>query len=582
MSPYGNRPKEDDLSIIIASNASLEEKAMLEKFSFFENEGPLDTVNLVKTVKDKSGNPVSRFFRSFKRARLCDSLALQRKLKSRHIQMIAIGSTIGFGFWLGTGNSLQKGGSCAVLLNYIIVGSIVLTTIFSLGELAANYPVPGGYLSLAGQFVDQSWCFAMHWSFILGTLVSTPVEIVTSCMCIVYWSNLNGGIWVTVFIAILALINVFSVRGYGEVEFALCFIKVVSIVIFIILGIIIDCGGIPTDHRGYIGTSIFTSDTFTHGFRGFCSVFLHATFAYSGAEAIGLTVAEADNPAVTFPRAVRRTMIRISLFYIIGVFVLGLLISGKDPRLFDHSKNMVSPFILAIKDAGIKVMPSMLNAVILISVLSAANSNIYAGSRAVHSAAVNGFAPKCFAYVDRAGRPLVALALHFLCCGLAYLCESNSNYSIFAWLMAVYGLNTLFSWGTICFIHLRLRHALKSQNVSTKRLSYTSPFGIYGSYYGLVWTMLIFLAQLYVAIAPTFGRPSVTHFFQHYLSMPIVMFLFVVHKLCTKSRCVKLKDIDLFLGFNDTFKPEFNEDSEKVVQDEKGFKKKFSKALDLC
>ncbi|EEB07829.1 amino acid permease [Schizosaccharomyces japonicus yFS275] len=573
MYSYGNNQREDDLSIIIASNVSLEEKTTIEKLSFFENDGPLDTVNLVKTVEDKVGNPIKRFFKSFRRARLCDAFALQRKLKSRHIRMIAIGSTIGFGFWVGCGNSLSKGGAAAVLINYVILGSVVLTTMFSLGELAANYPVPGSYLTLAGQFIDQSWSFAIHWNFIFGSLVSTPVEIITACMCMTYWTSLNSGVWVTVFIVLFIFINIFGVRGYGEIEFILCGIKVISIIVFIIIGIVIDCGGVTTDNRGYIGMRIFQSNAFTHGFRGFCAVFLHAAYSYSGSESIGFTAAETENPAKRFPKAVKHTVYRIVLFYVIGMFVLSLLVSGKDPRLFDHSKNMISPFILALKDAGFKALPSIFNAAILISILSAANSNIYTGSRAIHSAAVNGFAPKWFAYVDRAGRPLVALSMLILFCGLAYLCETETNYSIFSWLMAVYGLGTLFSWGTISLVHVRLRLAMKTQSVSIKRLSYASPFGIYGSYYSLLWTLLMVTAQLYVAIVPTFDKPNITHFFRHYLSMPVIILLILIHKLCTRSPWLKLKDIDLLLGFNDTFKPNIYDEFEKNSPGTKEYQK---------
>ncbi|EEB06928.1 general amino acid permease GAP1 [Schizosaccharomyces japonicus yFS275] len=575
--------KTEDGPVIVVSEASAKEKILVEKVSSCESDVPIETIRLKKGVEYESESSVKRFFNSFRRSDVTDSLALQRKLKSRHIQMIAIGSTIGTGLWVGSGDSFAKGGAASVLINYIIVGTMILTTVYSLGELAVNYPVPGSYLSLSSQFVDRSWSFAMHWNYIFGSLVSTPLEIITACMCLTYWTSINSGIWITIFIAFFMFINIFGVKGYGEIEFFLSFIKVVSIIGFIILGIIIDCGGIPTDHRGYIGTRIFESDAFIHGFRGFCAVFLNATYSYSGTECVGLAAAETEDPAKTFPKAVKQTVYRIALFYIVALFIVSLLISGKDPRLVTLSGNMASPFILAVEDAGIKALPSILNAIILISVLSAANAIFYTGSRAIHSAGVNGYGPKWFSYVDRSGRPLAALALLFLFCGLAYLSETNTNYSIFTWLMAVYGLGTLFSWGTINLVHIRMRLAMKRQGVSTTNLIYASPFGIYGSYYSLIWVILMFIAQLYVAIFPFGGKPNASYFFQQYLSMPVIIIMFLVHKLWTKTPWLKLKNIDLDTGLNQSFNVPFEQPQEKTKNEQEGFKRNLSRFLDfLC
>ncbi|EEB07830.2 general amino acid permease GAP1, partial [Schizosaccharomyces japonicus yFS275] len=462
----------------------------------------------IEPIEEKK-NAFCQFLYSFKRANDTENFSLKRRLKSRHIQMIAIGGTIGTGLWVGSGKSLYKGGGGSVILNYALVGSAVLTTVYSLGELCVNYPVPGGYFTLASRFIDESWGFALNWLYVIGAIVNIPLELTTACMCLNYWTSINSGIWVTLFILFFLFINVFGVKGYGEIEFFMSTIKVIAVVSFIILGIVIDCGGIPTDHRGYIGTKIFEETAFLHGFHGFCAVFLSASYSYAGTEYVGLAAAETEDPKKSFPKAVKQTVYRIFIFYVLALFIVALLISGNDKRLRALSGTMASPFVLAIKDANIRALPSILNAIILISVLSAANAMFYVGSRAIHSVGAHGHGPKWFTYVDCAGRPLAAYAILFCFSCLAYLNESKQKSTIFDWLMSVSGLNTLFNWGSINLTHIRLRIAMKKQLFNVKRLAYWSPFGISGSVYGLFWCIVMMIAQFYVAIFPFGGNPSI-------------------------------------------------------------------------
>lgn len=190
----------------------------------------------------------------------------------------------------------------------------------------------------------------------------------------------------------LIAIQFFGVKGYGETEFVLSLIKILACIGFIILGIITNCGGVPTDNRGYIGAQYWHNPgAFLNGFHGFCSVFVTAAFAYSGTELTGLAAAETKNPRKEIPRASKQVVWRIGLFYILTLFLIGLNLSSTSP-LYDTKgpESRTSPFVLSIKAAGIKVLPGIFNAVILISVMSVANSCTFGSTRTIQALAAEG------------------------------------------------------------------------------------------------------------------------------------------------------------------------------------------------
>jgi yeast amino acid transporter len=180
----------------------------------------------------------------------------------------------------------------------------------------------------------------MGWDYAIQWLTILPFEITAATLTLEYWSasrNLDHAVWVTVFLVALAIIQVFGIRGYGEVEFVLSIIKIIACTGFMILAIIINTGGVPTDNRGYIGGRYWTEPNapFKNGFPGFCSVFVTAAFAFGGTELTGLAAAEAANPLKSIPMATKQVLWRISFFYIVLLLLVGLIISSNN-RKFDH------------------------------------------------------------------------------------------------------------------------------------------------------------------------------------------------------------------------------------------------------
>ncbi|KAI9818220.1 MAG: glyceraldehyde-3-phosphate dehydrogenase 1 [Pycnora praestabilis] len=487
---------------------------------------------------------------------------LARKLKGRHLQMIAIGGSIGTGLFVGSGKALANGGPASLLIAYGIIGVMLYCTVHALGEMAVLFPVAGSFSAYSTRFLDPAWGFAMGWNYAMQWLVVLPLEIVAASITVDYWNYnttkpLNAA-WVAIFLAIIITINLFGVKGYGEAEFFFAIVKVIAIVGFIILGIVIDCGGGP--NGGYVGGHLWHDPgAFNHGFKGLCSVFVTAAFAFAGTELVGLAAAETANPRKSLPTAVKQVFWRITLFYIVSLTIVGLLVPYNDPALLSGTSSSdakASPFVIAIKDAGIGGLPSVMNVVILIAVLSVGNSSIYGSSRTMAALAEQNQAPKLLAYIDRKGRPLVAI---FIASGLgflAFLAASSKQTEAFNWMLALSGLSSIFTWGSICLAHIRFRKGWAVQGHSLDELAFRSQPGVIGSWVGFAINCLVLIAQFWTGFAPIgYADDSasvlVTDFFQAYLAAPIVLAFYIPYKLYFRTPFIRAKDMDLHSGIRE-------------------------------
>jgi len=344
----------------------------------------------------------------------------------------------------------------------------------------------------------------MGWDYALGWLTVLPFEITAAGITIDFWrTDINIGVWIAVFLTILSVVQIFGVKGYGEVEFALGLIKVVAVCGFIIFAIVVDCGGVKTDPRGYIGVHYWHEPgAFRNSFKGFCSVFVTAAFAFGGTELVGLAAAEAANPRKTLPTATKQVFWRITFFYVVSLFLVGLILPSDDPDLLGSSgaNTKASPFVLAIKMAGVKGLPSVFNAVITISVISVANSCTYASTRTMQALAVRGMGPKFLMYVDKKGRPVWCILIQLVFGLLAFINEAHAGTTVFTWLLSLSGLSYFFVWASICLSHIRFRHGWKVQGHTLDELPYQASFGIIGSYIGFFLNCIALIATFYVSL----------------------------------------------------------------------------------
>lgn len=390
--------------------------------------------------------------------------------------------------------------------------SYILWLVFALGELAIMYPVSGGFYTYATRFIDPAFGFAVGWNYFFLWCVVLPLELTVCGLVIQYWNqDISVGVWITVFWVAIILINVFGSIGYAEEEFWSAVIKLTATVIFMIICFVLVLGGGPSrgKYHDYVGAHYWHEPgAFRNGFRGFCAVFVTAAFSFTGTELVGLAAAESRNPVKSLPSSIKQVFWRITLFYVLGLFFVGLLIPSDDPRLLSsaaYTDVKASPFVLVGLYAGLRGFDHFMNAVILVSVLSIGVSSVYGGSRTLTAMAQQGYAPKFFTYIDRSGRCLPSTAVLLLTGPLAYINLSASGPTVFDWLQALSGLAVLFAWAAICLAHIRFRSAWAYHGHTLDEIPFKAVFGVVGSWIGLFICFIVFAAQ--VRSRPNFFLP---------------------------------------------------------------------------
>lgn len=328
---------------------------------------------------------------------------------------------------------------------------------------------------------------------------------------------------------------------------------------FRLLGIVINIGGKP--ETGYIGGAYWHDPgSFNHGFKGLCSSFVTAAFAFAGTEMIGLAAAETANPRKSLPTAIKQVFWRISLFYILSLTIVGLLVPYDDVRLLGAARNAAdtsaSPFVIAIEDAGIRILPSVMNGVILVACMSVGNSSVFGSSRTLAALADQGQAPAIFSYIDRRGRPLVAVIFAGLFGLLAYLADLKEEEAVFNWLLSLSALSCIFTWGSICLAHIRFRRAWRQRGRSVRELAFRAQGGVYGSWLGLILNVLILVAQFWVGAWPIdyeeYTVPEIAqNFFLSYSAAPLVTVMYIGYKMWCRTKIVQTADMDLDTGRRD-------------------------------
>lgn len=530
------------------------EKSSFEKF---DSKTTTNEKNIINNSSDNDSGKNLRD-RSVQHEDISD-IKMNKDLDIRHLLTLAVGGAIGTGLFVNSGGSLTSGGPASLVIAWVIVSTCLFTVINSLGELSAAFPVVGGFNVYITRFVDPSFGFSVNLNYLTQWLVLLPLELVAASITIRYWTeSINSDAWVAIFYAVIAFANMLDVKSFGEFEFILSMIKILAIIGFTILGIVLSSGGGP--RGGYIGfkywnnPGAFVGHTSGTKFKGLCSVFVTAAFSYSGIEMTAVSAAESLNPRETIPKAAKRTFWLITASYVTILTLVGCLVPYNDPRLLNASSSVdaaASPLVIAIENGGIKGLPSLMNAIILIAIVSVANSAVYACSRCMVSMAHIGNLPKVLAKIDRKGRPINATLATLFFGLLSFIAASDKQEEVFTWLSALSGLSTIFCWMAINISHIRFRQAMTVQNISLEELPYISQTGVIGSFYGVVVLFLVLIASFWTSLFPLGGDGAdVEAFFEGYLSLPILIVCYIGHKIYYKRKqlVVPLDEMDLVSG----------------------------------
>ncbi|ETS65402.1 hypothetical protein PaG_00136 [Moesziomyces aphidis] len=479
---------------------------------------------------------------------------LRRALKTRHMVMISIGGIIGPGLLVGSGSALANAGPVGALIAFAVTGAIVYFVLQALGEMATLFAIRGSFVEYAGRWVDPALGFVAGWIYWELWISVLSNEYNAVAIVIRYWDGARvvpTGAWIAIFWVLFMGLSMLGVLAYGEVEFILATIKVIGIVIFFILSIVINVGGAGGD-QGYIGFRYFRdpgpfNGTGIDALNGIAKILVVSATLYAGVESVSIAAAEAKNPARAVPLAIRSVFYRILVLYLGTIFFISLNVPSNDSQLVSaKSKAAASPLTIALKNGGIGAAASLINALIILSVISAGNSSLYIASRTLQSLGATGRAPKIFGWTTPKGKvPIPALVLSNLVALISLLSINAGASTVFSYIINISGVSTFIIFAIICLCHIRFRAAWQRQGRSLDELPFRAWLAPYGTWVTFVLNIVLMFFQGYT----TFLNPrKAADIIVAYIVIPVAVILYFGWKIIHRTRIVALEDIDLDSG----------------------------------
>lgn len=473
-----------------------------------------------------------------------ESGSLHRNLKIRHVNLIAIGGAIGTGLFVGTGQSISAAGPGGAVLSYGIIGVAIFFMMGALGEMVTHRPVAGAFETYAGSYVEPALGFTVGWMYWYSCAMTIAVELVASAIIMKYWfPDSPSWLWSTLFLSIILVLNLFSARIFGESEFWFAGIKVITIIVFLIVGVAMIVGIIGGHEVGYSNWTRGEAP-FVDGAAGTFSVLMAAGFSFIGVESAAVAAGEAENPRKTMPRAINSVFVRIMLFYIGAIAVVSTLVAYTDPNLLSASEDNIaaSPFTIVFERAGLALAAALMNAVVLTSVLSAGNSALYVASRLLYSMACAGRAPRVCSRVSAHGVPVWAVLATVAVSMLGFLSSLVGDSVAYTWFYNATGLTGFIVWVGVCLAHLRFRAAWRAQGRTTAELPYRAWLFPAGTWFALIVFVVVILGQGAALVLAGFTWYGLL---VAYVGLPITLVLWLGYRLARGSRVIPLQRIDL-------------------------------------
>ena len=381
---------------------------------------------------------------------------LERRLTSAQVSMIGLSGALGTGLFLGSGSTISLGGP-ATVLSYTFAGLFALSIVWALAEIVSTHPVPGGHGAATASYVGPFAGYIARWNFAMTMLIAVGAEVTATATYLRLWfPNLSLGLGTVLCSLFIVALNLATVRLYGSSEYWFSMIKVTAIIVFIVLGALLIFTGLPG--KPAIGLENITAhDGFMpKGVTGILAAMCMAVFSFGGIENVSVGAAESEHPERDVPRAAHTMIWRLLLFYVFAIFVVVALqpwtVTASSGGTVDES-----PFVRALEIAGISAGAHIMNAVLIVAALSAANGCLYSSSRMIHSLAIDGMAPRFAAHTSAHGAPRGAVALATAGMVIASILALVSPDQAFLYLYGCATLGILVTWVLVMVTHLAFR-----------------------------------------------------------------------------------------------------------------------------
>ncbi|KAI1347286.1 histidine permease [Xylaria sp. FL0043] len=477
---------------------------------------------------------------------------LHRHLGNRQIQLIAIGGSIGTALFVSIGGGLATGGPANLLLGYSVHCLMVCLINNSLAEMVCYMPIGGSFIRMAGKWVDESLGFLAGWNFFLYEAILIPYEITALNLVLTFWTDKIPVAAICIIVIVLyAIINILAVQYYGEAEFWLAIGKLLLILIVFFFTFITAVGGNPQNEpygfRYWYSPGAFAEYIHTGAlgrFEGFLGSLFSACFTVVGPEYIAMVAGEAERPSVYIKNGFKTVYWRFFVFFVLSALAVGIVIPYNDPKLNNGSGTADgSPYVIAMQNMGVAVLPHIVNALLLTSIFSAGNAYVYCAMRSLHGLACEGQAPAVFKRTLKNGIPIYAFGVTMLFPFLSFLQAGGSTAGAVTTLQSVTEGATMINYICISLTYIFFYRACKAQGLDRKTFPYVGWFQPYSAYITFVYMIIIEGIFGYVVFVP--GHWSVAAFFPPYTMAFVTIILYFGWKIVKRTKFVKPHEADL-------------------------------------
>ena len=376
---------------------------------------------------------------------------LKRDLKNRHVQLIAIGGTIGTGLFLGSGKAIQLAGP-SIIFAYLIVGIALFFVMRALGELLLSNAGYQSFTDFAADYIGPWAGYVTGWTYWFCWIMTAMADIIAVGVYVRYWFDIPQWIPALVVLVILLGLNLLTVKLFGELEFWFALIKVITILALIGIGIILLIIGFQTDTGEVSVNNLWEyGGLFPNGISGFLLSFQLVVFAFVGVELVGVSAAETSNPQKNIPSAINKIPLRILFFYFGALFV----ILSINP--WNQLNASSSPFVQVFSLVGIPIAAGIINFVVLTSAASACNSGLFSTSRILYNLSSHNEGPAKLAKLNKNHVPSNALLTSAVVLSIGALLSKLIPETAFGIVTTISAICFIWVWSIILISHIRYR-----------------------------------------------------------------------------------------------------------------------------
>ncbi|WMY97577.1 MAG: amino acid permease [Arsenophonus sp.] len=473
---------------------------------------------------------------------------LPKIFKIKHFKIISIGSSIGTGLFIISSKVISYPSSGIIFISCLLLGLMVYFLMNNLGELSTYSLYKNSFSTYGSKYVDEAFGFALGWNYWYNWVITIAIDLISAQLVMRYWfPMIDGWIWSLIFLVLIFVLNFFSTKGFCKIEYLFSIMKIITIIFFFVISLLIILNFFQIKEQLRFSNQILVeSISIFDKLSTMINIIILIGFSFQGIELIILVSKETKISRNIIANTINKIFLLIFLFYFISIVFLTLIIPHTDCRLltnYTSSYLVVSPFTIIFEKTGLIFIPSFMNIIILIVLLSAGNSGMYASTRILYILSCEGKAPKFLSFLSKKGVPQYSLIFTFLFSGLCILLSLLENQIVYSYLINISATTGFIAWFGIMLCHYRFRKGYIQNGYKLKNLSYYDKFYPISTIYNFILFCFIFLGQYYFVFKKSMTWDT---FLFNEIGILIFLIIWGLFKFFNKTKIISYKDMKFF------------------------------------